>query len=131
MSTSSTELPLIGFLRSSLLLLALTLEPVLVLLAVGHGGLCEGLSLCIELLIGDAFGTTQVGCEQVGIAQIGLAQVGTAQVGIAQVGIAQVGCEQVGIAQVGTAQVGIAQVGTAQVGTTESNDRVSSVCALY
>src|SRR5215217_2356671 len=44
--------------------------PILVLLIVGHCGACEGLSLCIELLVGDAFGPAQVSPAQVCSAQV-------------------------------------------------------------
>src|SRR5687768_9976268 len=77
MSTSSTELRLIGFLRSSvqrmlrrvgvLPILSTPLfafEPVLVLLAVWHDGAVEGLGLP-QLLIGHAFGALQVGATKV------------------------------------------------------------------
>ena len=90
---------------------ALALEPLFVLLAVGHGGAFEGRGLLRLLLVGDACSTTQVGITQVGIVQVGTAQVGKAQVG--------------------TGKVSIAQVGITQVGTTETNDGVSSVYALY
>src|SRR5829696_5832864 len=70
------------------LLAALALEPVLVLLAVGHGSAFEGLS-CGNLLIGQSYGLIQVGIAQVGPGQGGPAQVGPAQVGPAQVGTVQ------------------------------------------
>ena len=50
-------------------------EPVLVLLAVGHGGIFEGLGLCVQLLISDAFGLSQMGRLRDGLAQAGQAQV--------------------------------------------------------
>src|SRR5215203_6961608 len=52
-------------------------EPVLVLLAVGHGGSFEGGSFLLQLLVGDA--------------EVSTAEVSTAEVGVAQVGVAQVG----------------------------------------
>src|SRR5215217_3034716 len=55
---------------------ALALEPVLVLLAVGHGGAFEGADLLLQLLISDTRGLAQVGIAQVGPPQVGLAQVG-------------------------------------------------------
>src|SRR5215218_768805 len=84
-----------------LLALLSVFEPVLVLLAVGHGGPFEGLSLLIQLLLSKAFGITQVGIDQEGTTQVGVAQVSTAKDGIAQVGIAQDGIAQDGIAQDG------------------------------
>src|SRR5829696_6611518 len=108
-----------------LLALLSVFEPVLVLLAVGHGGSFEGDS-CTQLLVGNSLGLSQVGPAQVGLSQVGLAQVGPAQVGLfqedpAQVGPAQVGTaqgrvDQVGLSQVGREQDGPAQVGLSQVG---------------
>jgi hypothetical protein len=117
-----------------LLALLSVFEPVLVLLAVGHGGSFEGDS-CTQLLVGNSLGLSKVGPAQVGLsqedpAQVGPAQVGTAQgrvdqVGLSQVGPAQEGPSQVGPSQVGTAQDGPEQVGPSQVGLFETNKVVA------
>src|SRR5215204_5855673 len=73
-------------------------EPVLVLLAVGHGGPFERAGFLLYLLVGEAFSTTQVGTAQVGPEQVGTSQEGLL-IGAGQVDIAQVGIAQVGIAQ--------------------------------
>jgi hypothetical protein len=115
------ELPLIGLLGSSfwellrgavVLPTSLALEPVLVLLAVGHGGAFEGQGCRIQPHIGDPLGTAQVGPAQVGIGQVGPLEVGTGKVGIGKVGPVKVGMAQVGMAQVGISQGGIPQTGT-------------------
>ena len=62
-----------------LILLALFIfEPVFVLLAVGHGGALERLSL-FQLLLIPCRGIFQVGTAEVSIAQVSAAQVGTFQ----------------------------------------------------
>src|SRR5215211_1768199 len=93
-----------------LLALLSVFEPVLVLLAVGHGGSFEGDS-CTQLLVGNSLGLSQVGPAQVGTAQGRVDQVGLSQVGPAQEGPAQVGPSQVGTAQDGPEKVGPSQVG--------------------
>src|SRR5829696_66139 len=78
-----------------LLALLSVFEPVLVLLAVGHGGSFEGDS-CTQLLVSNSLGLSQVSTAQVGLSQVDLAQVGPAQVGLYQEDPAQVGPSQVG-----------------------------------
>jgi hypothetical protein len=81
-----------------ILLAVLALEPVFVLLAVGHGGAFERISR-EQLLLSPSFSLTQVGPAQVGpekvspqdnLAEVILTQAMRAQVSIAQVGPAQV-----------------------------------------
>src|SRR5215217_9033060 len=91
-------------LRSHAIPLPATLEPVLVLLSVGHGGAFDGLS-CRQLLLSPSLSPSQVGPSQGGPSQSGPSQSGPTQVGPTQVGPAQVGPAQGGIAQVGPAQV--------------------------
>ena len=86
-------------------------EPVLVLLAVGHGGSPKVPGLSIQLLVGDRSCTSKVGFVQVGTSKVdpiagGISQVCSVEVGFAKVDIGQVGIAQVGFAQVGKVQVG-------------------------
>jgi hypothetical protein len=49
----------------------LVLEPVLVLLAVGHGGAFEGLGLLLQVFIVEDCSAVQVGVVPIGTAQVG------------------------------------------------------------
>src|SRR5215218_2622444 len=113
-----------------LLALLSVFEPVLVLLAVGHGCTFEGIG-CSNLLISPSVGLAQVGPPQVGTAQVGPVQVGIAQAGLPQVGLPQVGTGQVGLPQVGTVQVGTAQVDIAKVGSAKLNDGSTFAYSVY
>jgi hypothetical protein len=74
--------------RSAVLptIVAEALEPVLVLLAVGHGGPFEGRGLFLYLCTSLSLEGVQVGPAEVGLAQVGPAQVSLEQVGPAPVG---------------------------------------------
>src|SRR5215218_9926345 len=60
----------------AVVLLPATLEPVLIRLAVGHGGFFEGVGLLFSPRVGVALGTTQVGTAQSGILQGGITAAG-------------------------------------------------------
>jgi hypothetical protein len=71
--------------------MALTLEPLFVLLAVGHGGAFKGPSLLLQVLLGYPLGVAEIGREQVGSAQVNSTQVSLTQVSLTQVSLTQ-GC---------------------------------------
>ncbi len=71
----------------------------------------------IDLRLGQAFDTPQVGTGQIGAIEARDPKIRPSQVGSAQRGLSQEGAAQTGFAKVGPVQLGSMQIGAAQVGT--------------
>src|SRR5829696_3721125 len=99
-------------------------EPVLVLLAVGHGSAFERIS-CSQL-----FFSPSHGCVQVSPAQVGSNHACPSQVSPAQVGLAQVDRSQTGPLQVSLSETGLPQVGTAQIDLSQARLSETGLCRV-